>query len=86
MSLEKLSVIDQIEVLRNGIIQVRKANLIIEDGIEIAKTYHRHCLVPGDDLTAQDERVRAVAEAVWTPDVIKEYEDLMKKNKIDNQV
>ena len=54
MSLEKLSVIDQIEITRNGNIQVRRANLIIEDGEEIAKTYHRHVLSPGDDLTGQD--------------------------------
>ena len=71
--LEKLSVIDQIEVIRNGNIQVRRANLIIENGEEIAKTYHRHVLCPGDDLTGQDERVAAV---------IKEYKDLMKKNKL----
>ncbi len=80
--LKKELVIDQIEVTRNGDIQVRKADLIVENGEEIAKTYHRHVLHPGDDLTGQDKRVIAVAEAVWTPEVIKEYKDLIKKNKI----
>ncbi len=75
--LKKLSVIDQIEVIRNGNIQVRRANLIIEDGEEIAKTYHRHVLCPGDELSGQDDRVAAVARAVWTPKVIKEF----KKDK-----
>ena len=75
--LKKLSIIDQIEVTRHGNIQVRRANLIMEDGVEIAKTYHRHVLAPGDDLDGQDERVKAVANAVWTPKVIKEF----KKDK-----
>lgn len=76
--LKKESVIDQIEITRCGNIQVRRADLIIEDGKEIAKTYHRHILSPGDDLTGQDERVAAVARAVWTPEVIKEYKKLIK--------
>ena len=82
--LKKESVIDQIEVIRNGNIQVRRANLIMEDGVEIAKTYHRHVLCPGDDLIGQDERVKAVAEAVWTPEVIKEHEEFVKKQAIGN--
>ncbi|GAG96712.1 unnamed protein product, partial [marine sediment metagenome] len=50
--LEKITVIDQIEVTRDGTIQVRRADLIIEDGVEIAKTYHRHVLNPGDEFPA----------------------------------
>ncbi len=83
--LEKKLVIDQIEVLRSGTIQVRRADLIIEDGKEIAKTYHRHCLAPGDDLAGQDERVSAVAQAVWTPEVIKEYKKKMKELEEQNK-
>jgi len=79
--LEKLSVIDQIEIIRDGSIQVRRTDLIREDGVEIAKAYHRHVLHPGDDLSEQDERVVAVANAVWTPELIEEYKELVKKNK-----
>ena len=79
--IEKKPVIDQIEVTRTGNIQVRRADLIMEDGVEIAKTYHRHSLHPGDDLSEQDERVVAVANAVWTPELIEEYKELVKKNK-----
>ena len=71
--LEKQSVIDQIGITRHGNVQVRRANLIIEDGEEIAKTYHRHVLCPGDDLTGQDKRVADVANAVWTSEVIAAY-------------
>ena len=73
MALEKVSTIDQIEVLANSCIQVRRADCILEDGKEISKTYHRHVLAPADDLTNEDERVIAVANAVWTQEVIDAY-------------
>ena len=80
--IEKLSVIDQIKPTRYGNIQVRRADLIFKDGVEVSKIYHRHCLDPGADLTGQDERVAAVAKAVWTPKVIKEHKNRMKERKL----
>lgn len=71
--LEKLFVIDEISVIRDGSLQIREANLIMEDGKEIAKTYHRHVLHPGADLDGENERVIAVAGVVWTPQVIEDY-------------
>ena len=61
----ELSVIDIIEVLEDGHIQVRRADKVLRDGVEIAKTYHRQVLAPGDDLSEQDAKVVAVAKAVW---------------------
>ena len=80
--LEKQIVIDQVEITRDGHIQVRKADLIIEDGKEIAKTYHRHVLSPGDDLKDQDPKVSSVANVIWTKEVIKAYKDKQKKEKL----
>jgi hypothetical protein len=68
------SVIDQVEVTRNGFIQVRRADLVFKDGVEIAKNYHRHVLSPGADLSGEDAKVVAIAQAVWTPAVISEYQ------------
>ena len=73
MALIEQSVIDQIEVTRNGSVQVRRADLILKDGAEIGKTYHRHALSPGDDLANEDAKVVAVAQAAWTPEVIEAY-------------
>jgi len=73
--LEKKNVVDQIEITRDGHIQVRRASLILEDGVEIAKSYHRHVLAPGDDASAEDSKVTSIAEVVWTPEVVKAYED-----------
>jgi urease accessory protein UreE len=62
----ELSLIDKIEILEDGQIQVRRADKVLRDGVEIAKTYHRYVLAPGDDLTGQDAKVVAIATAAWT--------------------
>ena len=73
MALTERNTIDKIEVLENGIIQVRQANIVERDGIEIAKSYHRWILTPGQDLTGQEQRVADVARAVWTTEIVAAY-------------
>jgi len=70
----KQIVIDQITVTENGIILYREATRIIEDGKELTKTYHRSSLTPGQDLASQPEKVVAICNAAWTPEVIAAYE------------
>lgn len=70
MSLLEKKVIDKIEILENGKIQVREATIIEKDGVEIHRSFHRHIVYPGQDLTDQDSKVVAVANAVWTQEVI----------------
>jgi hypothetical protein len=77
MALTERSTIDKIEVLENGIIQVRQANIVERDGVEIAKTYHRWTLAPGQDLTGQEQRVVNVANAVWTEEIVSAYQTLI---------
>ena len=68
--LEKNIVIDKIEVLEDGQIQVRQATRIMEDGKEIGKTYHRWVLAPdAKDISTQNDRVKAIANTVWTNEV-----------------
>lgn len=59
------SLIDQIEVLSTGHIQVRQANRVLRDGEVIAQTFHRHVIEPNGDLTGQDPKVVAIAQAAW---------------------
>lgn len=65
MALTKETVVDKIEVLESGSIQVRSAVRIMEDGTMLSQSYHRHVLQPGDDLSEQDPKVVAIAEAAW---------------------
>ncbi len=73
MALTEKQIIDKIEVLENNSIQVRIANVIEKDGIEITRTFHRHVVNPGDDISEQDQKVQAVCNAIWTEDIIAEY-------------
>jgi hypothetical protein len=84
MSLEKRTVVDQIEVVEIGIVQVRMATRIIEDGAELSRTFHRYTIAPGQDYANQPERVRAVCEVVHTPEVIAAYQELMNEHDIGN--
>ena len=81
MALEEKSVVDKIEVLLLGQIQVRRRDQVLRDGTEIAATYHRHVLSPGDDLPNEDPRVVAIAEATWTPEVIAAYQASLETSR-----
>lgn len=63
-------IIDKIEVLENGGVLIREATKILEDGVELSKSYHRSSLAPGVDISNQDPRVQAICNVVWTPEVI----------------
>ena len=70
--LTEQTIIDKMEILEDGQIQVRKARVIYDNGVEISRTFHRHVIDPGRDVAADqpDGRVKRVAGAVWTKDVV----------------
>jgi hypothetical protein len=74
MALSKETVVDKIEVLESNAIQVRSVIRVREDGEVLSSAYHRHVLQPGDDLTNEDAKVVAIANAVWTQEVIDAYQ------------
>jgi hypothetical protein len=78
MALTEKTIIDKIELVENNSIQVRTATIIEKDGVEIAKTYHRHVVNPADDISNEDKRVQAIANTIWTKEVIAAYNQLQK--------
>jgi len=74
MALTKTEVVDRIEVLENGSVQVRTKTAIMEDGKQISGTFHRHVVAPGDDYSKEDPRVQAICEVTHTPEVCAEYQ------------
>jgi len=74
MTLASTITIDRIEVLENGVVQVRQAQVITDSGNEIARNFSRWVLTPGEDVSTQDAKVKAICEAVWTSDVISAYQ------------
>ena len=89
MALTKETVVDKIEVLEIGNVQVRTATRVLEDGVELSSSFHRHVIDPqvrsgyekdvsagtwaATDVTGEDARVAAICTASWTAEVIAAY-------------
>ena len=73
MALEKIAIVDRIEVVENGAVQVRTKTAIMEDSKQISGTFHRHVVAPGDDYSAEDARVKAICAATHTAAVVTAY-------------
>ena len=91
MALTKEIVVDKIEVLEMGEIQVRTATRVMEDGTQLSSSFHRHVVVPsvksgdtwGDtDISGEDARVQAVANATWTDSVKTAYQEMVDANSL----
>ena len=74
MALLEKSIVDKIEIVENSSIQVRTATIIEKDGTELTRTFHRHVLAPGDDVSGEDPKVQAIATAIWTEEIIAAYQ------------
>ena len=83
---------DKIEVVgpyKN--VQVRNADIIEKDGVEISRTFSRHTLSCGDldesdnfvgtDISGEDADVRAICNAVWTQTIKDAYKAFLISNK-----
>jgi len=86
MALTKETVVDKIEVLEMGQVQVRTVTRIKEDGVELSSSFHRHVVEPsiktGDtwadtDISGEDARVQAIATATWTSAVKTAYQEMV---------
>ena len=87
MALTKEIVVDKIEVLEMGEIQVRTATRIKEDGKQLSSSFHRNVLEPSTknesdawadtDISGEDARVQAVANATWTDSVKTAYQEMI---------
>ncbi len=91
MALTKETVIDKIEVLEMGQLQVRTATRVKEDGTVLSSSFHRHVVEPSTkasgswadtDISGEDARVQAVANATWTSAVKTAYQEMMDANSL----
>lgn len=53
-----------------GHIEVCRSDIVLKNGIEIARNYNRYVIIPGDEVTNEVKIVRDIANAVWTEDLI----------------
>ena len=62
------------EILPNQVIQIRTTTIVEEDGVELGRKYHRHVVVPGQDVSGEIQEVQDIASALWTDEVIAAYQ------------
>ena len=84
MALTKETQIGKIEVVgKYKSVQVRTDIVVMEDGNELSRQYHRHVLNPDADISNEHSEVQAVCNAVWTDQVKSDYETF-KANQENN--
>ena len=90
MALTKETVVDKIEVMESGQVQVRTATRVKEDGAVLSSSFHRHVLAPSvkedgswadTEISGEDARVQAVANATWTDSVKTAYQAMVDASK-----
>ena len=91
MALTKETVVDKIEILEMGQVQVRTATRVLEDGVQLSSAFSRHVLDPstktdgswGDtDISSEDARVQAIATATWTSAVKTAYQEMVDAQEL----
>ena len=74
MALTEKVEIDRVEVVHDWVLQVRQATIIERDGEFVSRTFHRWVLTPDMDISDQEQKVKNIANAAWTPEVRQAYE------------
>jgi hypothetical protein len=71
---EKQTVVDRIEVLADHTVAVRYVVTVTEDGQPFAEQIKGNYFKPGDDYSAEDDKVQSVCALIHTPEVIATYQ------------
>jgi len=81
MAITKRQVEDKIEIVGDfKHIQIRTATIIEEDGVELSRSFHRHTVAPGADVSVESAEVQAIVNAVHTDAVVTAYEAYIAEN------
>ena len=82
MAITKETQIGKIEVVgKYKVVQVRTDIVVMEDGEELSRKYHRHALNPDAIITDEHDEVKAVCNRVWTDKVKANYETFKAEQK-----
>lgn len=86
MALTERTVEDKIEIVGDyKHIQVRTATIIERDGVEISRSFHRHVVAPGADVSGESAEVQAIAGVVHTAEVVAAYEAHLAAQELTNE-
>jgi acyl-CoA hydrolase len=72
--IEEIQQIDKIEIIGEfKHIQYRIANIVIKDGVEIARTNSRKIISPGQDYSNEPEEIKQLCSFLHTEELITSY-------------
>ena len=89
MTLTKVEKLDKYEIVNADtipMIQCRHATVISEDGVELSRSFHRHVIAPGDDVSNEPAETQAIVAAVHTPEVISAYNEMLAAQALETGV
>ena len=87
MALSKTVVTDKYEIVgEHKHVQCRHATVISEDGVELSRSFHRHVIAPGDDVSNEPAETQAIVAAVHTPEVISAYNEMVAAQELETGV
>lgn len=69
----------KVEVTKTEHLQVRYERVIMDDGVELARTYTREVVAPGQDVTGLKGKIRRIAAAAHVPTVVDRHQALEQK-------
>jgi len=91
MALTETQENDKIEIVNKWNIQVRSAQIIKKDGVELTRSFSRKVLTPGTldasdnlvdtNISSEDADVQAICNAAWTTQVKADYKAFLIANK-----
>lgn len=85
MALTERTADDKIEIVGDyKHIQVRTATIIERDGVEISRSFHRHVITPGADVSGESAEVQAIAGVVHTAEIVAAYEAHLAAQELTN--
>lgn len=61
------------------ILQCRRADVVMKNGIEISRSYERYTRNPGEDVSNDCEEVKKIAAALWTPEIIQKHQEFLEQ-------
>ena len=83
MALTEENIIDKYEIVGEfKHVQCRHASVIKRDGVEISRSFHRHVVAPGDDVSGEPAEVQAICAAVHTPEIIAAYQEHLANSQL----
>ena len=75
MALEKIQVVDQIEIDGEYAVRVRQSTKVMDDGVQIGgESYHRHVVMPDSDWSNEDAKVKKICDALFDADCKEAYQ------------